>query len=278
MNASIQRLFLANLLGSEQLQIRKSRGITLLTIKNYVKVSSLEEAYELNQKRSAKVLGGTLWLKMGKRNVQTAIDLSNLGLDQIEETEEVFKIGAMTTLRQLEKHEGLNTYTKGAVKECVRHIVGTQFRNCATVGGSIFGRFGFSDVLTCFLAMDSYVELYPTGIVSLEEFSKSGYGNEILVSLIVKKKPMEIGYETLRNEATDFPVLATAVAKWDGAYHVSIGARPARAAVVTVDKLGDYHELAERFAYGSNLRGSAEYRKYLAGVLLKRIHQRLEEK
>lgn len=250
----------------------------MLTIKNYVKVSSLEEAYELNQKRSAKVLGGTLWLKMGKRNVQTAIDLSNLGLDQIEETEEVFKIGAMTTLRQLEKHEGLNTYTKGAVKECVRHIVGTQFRNCATVGGSIFGRFGFSDVLTCFLAMDSYVELYPTGIVSLEEFSKSGYGNEILVSLIVKKKPMEIGYGTLRNEATDFPVLATAVAKWDGTYHVSIGARPARAAVVTVDELGDYRELAERFTYGSNLRGSAEYRKYLAGVLLKRIHQRLEEK
>ncbi len=250
----------------------------MLTIKNYVKASSLEEAYELNQKRSAKVLGGTLWLKMGKRNVQTAIDLSNLGLDQIEETEEAFKIGAMTTLRQLEKHEGLNAYTKGAVKECVRHIVGTQFRNCATVGGSIFGRFGFSDVLTCFLSMDSYVELYPTGIVSLEEFSKSGYGNEILVSLIVKKKPMQIGYETLRNEATDFPVLAVAAAKWDGAYHVSIGARPARAAVVTVDKLEDYRELAERFTYGSNLRGSAEYRKYLAGVLLKRIHQRLEEK
>lgn len=250
----------------------------MLTIKNYVKVTSLEEAYELNQKRSAKVLGGTLWLKMGKRNVQTAIDLSNLGLDQIEETEETFKIGAMTTLRQLEKHEGLNVYTKGAIKECVRHIVGTQFRNCATVGGSIFGRFGFSDVLTCFLAMDSYVELYPTGIIALEEFSKSGYGNEILVSLIVKKKPIQIGYETLRNEATDFPVLAAAAAKWDGAYHVSIGARPARAAVVTVDELGDYRELAEKFTYGSNLRGSAEYRKYLAGVLLKRIHQRLEEK
>ena len=250
----------------------------MLTIKNYVKVSSLEEAYELNQKRSAKVLGGTLWLKMGKRNVQTAIDLSNLGLDQIEETEGAFKIGAMTTLRQLEKHEGLNAYTKGAVRECVRHIVGTQFRNCATVGGSIFGRFGFSDVLTCFLAMDSYVELYPTGIVSLEKFSKSGYGNEILVSLIVKKKSMQIGYETLRNEATDFPVLAAAIAKWDGTYHVSIGARPARAAVVTVDELGNYHELAERFTYGSNLRGSAEYRKYLAGVLIKRIYQRMEEK
>ena len=250
----------------------------MLTIKNYVKVESLEQAYELNQKRSAKVLGGTLWLKMGNRNVQTAIDLSNLGLDKIEETESEFKIGAMTTLRQIEKHEGLNVYTNGAVKECVRHIVGTQFRNCATVGGSIFGRFGFSDVLTCFLAMDVYVELYPTGIVSLEEFAKMPYGNEILVSLIVKKKPMKIAYETVRNQATDFPVIAVAVSKWDENYHVSIGARPAKAAVVTVEKIEDAAEIAEKFTYGSNLRGSAEYRQYVAGVLVKRLYQRLEEK
>lgn len=250
----------------------------MLTIKNYVKAESLEEAYQLNQKRSAKVLGGTLWLKMGRRNVQTAIDLSNLGLDRIEQTEDAFKIGAMVTLRQIEKHEGLNAYTNGAVRECVRHIVGTQFRNCATVGGSIFGRFGFSDVLTCFLAMDSYVELYPTGTVSLEEFSKSGCGNEILVSLIIKKKPMDIGYETLRNEATDFPVLAAAVAKWDGSYHVSVGARPARAALVTAKTLEDCKDLAAKFTYGSNFRASAEYRRYLAGVLIKRIYQKMEEK
>ena len=250
----------------------------MLTIKNYVKAESLEQAYELNQKRSAKVLGGTLWLKMGDRNVQTAIDLSNLGLDKIEETEEEFKIGAMTTLRQIEKHEGLNAYTDGAVKECVRHIVGTQFRNSATVGGSIFGRFGFSDVLTCLLAMNAYVELYPTGIVSLEEFAKMPYGNEILVSLIVKKKPMKIVYETLRNQATDFPVIAVAVAKWDENYHVSIGARPAKAAVVTVNAIEDAAEIAGRFTYGSNLRGSAEYRQHVAGVFVKRLYQRLEEK
>lgn len=46
--------------------------------------------------------------------------------------------------------------TGGAVRESLRHIVGVQFRNLATVGGSIFGRFGFSDVLTMFLALDSW--------------------------------------------------------------------------------------------------------------------------
>ena len=125
----------------------------MLKIKEYVKAESLEQAYELNQKRTNCILGGMLWLKMSNRNVQKAIDLSGLGLNQIEETEEEFRIGCMTTLRELECHERLNQWCEGAVKDAVSDIVGVQFRNLATIGGSIFGRYGFSDVLTMFLAM-----------------------------------------------------------------------------------------------------------------------------
>ena len=46
----------------------------MLNIREYVKVQSLEEAYELNQKRTNKVIGGMLWMKMGSRNIQKAID------------------------------------------------------------------------------------------------------------------------------------------------------------------------------------------------------------
>lgn len=38
----------------------------MLNIREYVKVQSLEEAYELNQKRTNKVIGGMLWMKMGQ--------------------------------------------------------------------------------------------------------------------------------------------------------------------------------------------------------------------
>ena len=38
----------------------------MIKIKDYVRVGSLEEAYELNQKRSACILGGMLWTKMVK--------------------------------------------------------------------------------------------------------------------------------------------------------------------------------------------------------------------
>ena len=51
----------------------------MIKIKEYVKVQSLEEAWQLNQKKSSVILGGMLWLKMQNRNVGTAIDLSGLG-------------------------------------------------------------------------------------------------------------------------------------------------------------------------------------------------------
>ena len=129
----------------------------MITIQKYVRVQSLEEAWQLNQNKRNRILGGMLWLRLGNGSVNTAIDLCDLGLDTISETEEAFTIGAMATLRDIETHQGLNAYANGAVANAVKDIVGVQFRNMATVGGSIWGRFGFSDVLTVFLAMDTYV-------------------------------------------------------------------------------------------------------------------------
>ena len=45
----------------------------MLKIKEYVKAESLEQAYELNQKRTNFILGGMLWLKMSNRNVQLSL-------------------------------------------------------------------------------------------------------------------------------------------------------------------------------------------------------------
>ena len=132
----------------------------MITIQKYVRAQSLEEAYQLNQDKRNRVIGGMMWLRLGSGSINTAIDLCELGLNTIEETEELFSIGAMVPLRHLELHPRLNAYTQGAVRNAVKDIIGVQFRNMATIGGSIWGRFGFSDVLTVFLAMDSYVELY----------------------------------------------------------------------------------------------------------------------
>ena len=249
-----------------------------MNIREYVKVDSLEQAYQLNQKKSNRIIGGMLWMKMGDHRIQTAIDMSGLGLDTIEETEDTFVIGSMVTLRQIELHEGLNHLTEGMMRESVRSIVGVQFRNLATVGGSLFGRFGFSDVLTMFLAMDTSIELYKGGIIPLEEFITMPADRDILVRIIVKKTPMHCIYQSYRNSKTDFPVLTCAVVGDTKGVRIAVGARPSRAVLrtvsgerltsVSVQELAE--ELGEGISMGSNMRAGAEYRTHLAKVMIRR--------
>lgn len=248
----------------------------MITIQKYVRAQSLEEAWQLNQNKRNRILGGMLWLRLGRGSVNTAIDLCDLGLDTIEETDEQFSIGAMATLRDIELHQGLNAYAGGAVADAVKDIVGVQFRNMATVGGSIWGRFGFSDVLTVFLAMDSYVQLHKGGIVPLEEFAKMKKDNDILVRLIVKKTPCKIVYSSLRNQRTDFPVLACAVSCMNGRYRASIGARPARAMLLCREQSEGFAAfVAENTPTEGNMRGSAAYRTHLIRVLVERAVNQL---
>lgn len=253
-----------------------------MTIQNYVRAQSLEEAWQLNQKKKNRILGGMLWLRLGQKNINTAIDLCDLGLDTIEETEEEFSIGAMVSLRELELHESLNAYTQGAMKNAVKDIVGVQFRNMATIGGSIWGRFGFSDVLTLFLAMDSFVELYKGGIIPMEQFASMEHDNDILIRVIVKKTPGKFVYMSMRNQRTDFPVLTCAVSRLQQEYLVSIGARPAKAMLIRDQKhlLTSVCSPEECKAFASyvsesaptsgNVRGSAAYRTHLIKVLTER--------
>lgn len=258
----------------------------MVEIKEYKKVEGLDEAWKLNQKRNNKIIGGMMWIRLGHGRINTAIDLSGLGLNQIKETDDEFEIGCMVTLRQLETHEGLNKYTEGCCKEAMRHIVGVQFRNLATVGGSIYGRYGFSDVLTLLLSLDSYVELYKGGIIPLRKYAKMAQDRDIIVNIIVKKKPVKMYYEAVRITETDLPVLTCATARFterkDRRINVCIGARPARAMIVedkeeilseglsseSIARFAAYAE--ENVETGSNIRGKAHYRSHLVGILVRR--------
>lgn len=264
----------------------------------YVRAQSLDEAYELYQKKPNFVLGGMLWLKMKNKTLGTAIDLCDLGLDQIDEEENEFRIGAYATLRQIETHEALNAYTHGAIAESVRHIVGVQFRNVATVGGSIWGRFGFSDVMTIFRALGAKVQLHKAGIMDLDEFAAlPRTTRDVLVSVIVPKNAKGVVYLSQRNQSTDFPVLTCAVANRSGRYVAVIGASPYMAEPVwdedgildcladaktdgnaaltdnsetnaKIDKFAEY--VAEHIRFGSNIRAGAEYREIICRVLTRR--------
>lgn len=263
-------------------------GCILYTIKNYHFAESVDEAAALLQKsRANTVLGGGTWLRLGERNIATAIDLSHLGLDQITETEEEITLGAMVSLRALEQSTLLQSQFGGLLARCVRHIVGVQFRGLATVGASVASRYGFSDVITALLALDTEVELCPGGRLPLAAYLQQPPARQLLVAVHIKKDGCTAVHTSHRLTETDFPVLAVAAARCkDGSFRISVGARPAVAQrCPQAEKAAEANgpeaageAAAEMLQFGSNTRGSAEYRKVLAKVLVTRALTELAEK
>lgn len=251
----------------------------MFSIDKYVVAESLDQAYELNKGKRNVIIGGMLWLKMGRKKIGTAIDLSALGLNSIEEDEYSFRIGCMCTLREIEIHQGLNNNFNGILTKSAESIVGVQMRNLTTIGGSIYSRFGFSDILTALLSLDTYVELYKGGIIPLDKYVDIPLDNDILVRIIIKKDKRNVTYSSHRLSATDFPVLTCAVANKGNKWFVVHGARPMKA-TLTQFELSENPEQAEidaaitnvvnNTSFGTNIRGSKEYRQILANVLAKR--------
>lgn len=243
--------------------------------KNYVIAQTLDEAYALNAKKSTVIVAGNMWLRMCGMRRQTALDLSELGLDYIKEDEQGFTIGAMTTLRTMETHAALNAAFGGVFARAFEPIVGTQFRNGATVGGSVFSRFGFSDVSTLLLAMGAKVVTHARGEVPLDEFQKEKWDRDILTAIRVEKG-RSAAIESVRLSKTDIPVLVCAASADERGVRVVLGSRPARAVIVAENAKPeelDYMRMAADVPMGSNARASEAYRRKVAPVLMERAVQ-----
>jgi CO/xanthine dehydrogenase FAD-binding subunit len=254
----------------------------VLSIDQYLRATSLEEAYEALQRKNSAVLGGMLWLRLGNRRITTAIDLSALGLDQIEVTEDDIRIGAYVSLRTLETEPRIREATDGVLTDAVKDIVGVQFRNMATVGGSIFGRFGFSDVVTACLALNASVELYHAGIMPLSDFCTAEGARDIVTHIRIPRRTVRAAYRVHRNSATDFPALNVCAAVCDGELTVAVGARPLRAVAYrfpmeTACASTLAEQIADQIVVASNRRASAEYRKHLCRVMVRRALEEVLE-
>ena len=246
----------------------------MASYRNYVMAQTLEEAYALNQKKSSVIVAGNMWLRMCGLKKQTAIDLSRLGLDKIEEREDAFVIGSMASLRDVETHAGLNACFGGVFARAFAPIVGTQFRRGATIGGSVYSRFGFSDVSAVLLALDARVVLYKRGEVPLSQYQTEAWDRDILTHIVIPKgRTAEV--ESVRLSATDIPVLVCAASVGADGLRLVLGARPERAMIVAEGMKPEadaaaFEEIAQRTAFGSNLRASEEYRRKVAPVLMLR--------
>ena len=132
---------------------------------HYYKAKSLQDAYDtLKANPRNAIIGGGLWMKKLGQNYDTLIDLSDLGLNTITEDKDNIYVGGSVTLREFETNEAINKLFDGQIAFGVREIMGPAFRNMATVGGSIYGRYAFSDLICALLPLDVTVELFPENV------------------------------------------------------------------------------------------------------------------
>ena len=214
-----------------------------MKVNEYYRASSLEDAYQkLQASPKNAIVAGGLWMKKMGQSYDSLIDLSKLGLDKISETKDEVIVGSMVSQRDFEDSKIVSFLFAGAPAFAVREVMGVNFRNLATIGGSIMGRYPFSDVITGLLPYD-----------------------------VVKK---------VKTTALDFPIVNIAVAKVNKEYRVVVGARPMVAArsYKAMEYLNnggkDFAKAAElaveELSFMDNKDASKEYRVDLAKVYVRR--------
>ena len=249
--------------------------------KSFVSVSSWQEAYKLlKESPKNKIIGGGLWLKKGNVEVDTLIDLSKLNLNKIEDKGNYVEIGSMVTQREFEISPLIKSIGNGIISYATSEIMGVAFRNTATIGGSIYGKYGFSDLITVLLGFDVELQFYPNAKMSLEEYlAKPGFYDGILTHIRIKKTQCKAFFKKVKATALDYPILNICVTKGDK-YRVVIGSRPLVATLL--DKTNQYLNeggndfdkaasiAVEEVKLGDSMATKSEYRKQLAKVYVKR--------
>ncbi len=249
----------------------------MLTFQKLAQPQSLAEAYEiLTAQKNNFLLGGGAFLRLSSARRGTAVDLSACNLSYIKETGAEVCLGAMATLRDLELNPSLRQLGCGVASQAVRHIIGVQFRQSVTVGGSVFGRFGFSDLLPALLALEASVHLYKGGVMPLAQFMEQPPQKDILTQVAIPQQNCRASYQQMRTSCSDFPLLNVAVAEMDGVWKIAVGARPGRAALaLQAASCLDYGHgpeeaarlAAEELSFGGNNRASEAYRRQLCEAL-----------
>jgi CO/xanthine dehydrogenase FAD-binding subunit len=256
-----------------------------MEVKTYVAPDNLNEVYGLLKEDAFnKIIAGGAWAKISLKKVNKLISLDNCGLRYIKESNSYFEIGAMTTLREIETNPGINSLANGILPIAISNIMGIGIRNLATIGGSVMGKYAFSDILGVLLVLDAKLTFFDLGEITILDFLKmKKIPEDILVNIKLPKNNLKGYFKKVSKTHLDFAVINIAIVKGE-VFKIAVGSRPkiAALAIDTANFLNSNKEITEEVIKQAqeiivneidlqdNVRGSKEYRKILLETYLKR--------
>ncbi len=260
----------------------------------YVRPATLVAALGLmHRDRARLVAGGTDVILRVSPEVETLIDLADLGLDTISDMDDGIYVGAMATLSAMLEHEPLATMLDGYVAGMLRQVGSPLLRNLATIGGHI-ARGRISDIIPVLLTLDARVGVYDGADHSLEldEYLTAGAGSAgtIVTHVMIPNPPAGTAAEFLKFGRTAFDLallncaclvtvqestVTTARIAIGETPHLGSRLTPVEDALIGTDLGPDAIEEAAEVARvtvqtGDDLRATAGYRRQLAFVAVKR--------
>lgn len=233
----------------------------------YWRPSTIEQALELLDHPGAVVLAGGTW-RNGQPILDTleaveVVDLQALDLGRIEPgMEDSLRIGAMTTLQHLVESGDV----PAVVREAARREEPSTLRAQATIGGCIASGHAESELLGALLVHEAVVDVVAGGgteSIPLEALLADLPldAGRVVTSVTIRTAGVAAAAHTARTPADRAIVAAFARATGDGRRIALTGVAPTPILVQPgeeLDPIGDF-------------RGSSDYRRALAEVLLARV-------
>lgn len=269
----------------------------------YRKARALEEAVTLlGEHKDARLLAGgqslIATLNMRLSTPMLLIDINGIGgHGGITLKNGSVEIGALARHAQAERSDVI---AKNAplIARAMPHIGHPAIRNRGTLGGSIAFADPAAELPACLLALDGEVEAAgPKGkrTIKAEDFFKGLFETalapqEVLTAICVPatSKDMRVGFAELARRHGDYAIVGLAAsAKADGKgfkdvrlAYFGVGATPVRAKIAeTALAKGDIDGAVAGLdlAPQDDVQATGAVKKYLAGVLLRRVAKQLME-
>ncbi len=209
-----------------------------MKIKDFVFASRVSEACSLIREigdSSYLIAGGTSTFFVSSKNSKVAIDINRIPIKGISKNNDIFKIGAGTTINDILKYKASGWVLD---RVALRHV-NQQVRNISTIGGNIARVFYWSDFPVALRVLEGTIKL--SGISSKtvkisEAFHNSTVHKDVFKGSLLEyieipeiKKGMGFGYtkESRTSEAFSAATAAAFVKVDDGIIsdaRVAIGA------------------------------------------------------
>ena len=232
----------------------------------YHRPDRLDDALALLARPARVALGGGTVLNADREPSDLeAVDLQALGLSGIEADGDRLRLGATTTLDEIARHE----LVPATMASVARAEEPSTLRTLATIGGAVAVAGADSVLVAALLAHGAEIELAGAADRSLVDLLAGGVPPGAIVTAVILDASGEASVAVTGRTPRDVPIVAAYGRRSHGTTTIAVTGVADHPVVV------DPSDPVAGIEPRGDFRGSTEYRRELAGVLVGRVIEEL---